>query len=179
MGSTRRLFQVDSETGEVMQDGYVAYIAPKRKNGFTEGWMAMGQGEVAVSIASSQNLKGDDFRVFLTLLAHLEHENFILTPQAEMAKQIGMRPTHFSRSISRLIEEGVIEKGPKIGRMNSYKLNPEYGWKGSARGHVEALSEHRKARMSAAGITGVVEGGKSDSEARKSLEEQGQQRLVD
>jgi RIO-like serine/threonine protein kinase len=115
---------------------------------------------VAVNLAKSANLQGQDFRVFLVLLANLEHENFILTPQARMAESIGMKPTHFSRSVSRLVEEGVIEKGPKIGRMNSYKLNPEYGWKGSAQNHQKALDERRKQRMKNSGITGVIEGGK-------------------
>jgi predicted transcriptional regulator len=157
---TRRLKQYDAATGEILNDGFVAYIAPKRKNGFQEGWLAMGQGMVAVNLAKSANLQGQDFRVFLVLLANLEHENFILTPQARMAESIGMKPTHFSRSVSRLVEEGVIEKGPKIGRMNSYKLNPEYGWKGSAQNHQKALDERRKQRMKNSGITGVIEGGK-------------------
>lgn len=155
----KRLKQVDEATGEVI-DGFVAYIAPKRKNGFqAEGWIAMAQGETVVNLAKSPRLQGQDFRVLMILMAHLEHENYILTPQAEMAEKIGMLPANFSRSVARLVEEGVILKGPKIGRMGSFKLNPEYGWKGSAKNHLVAVSEQRKARqerMKKAGITGVI-----------------------
>ena len=53
----------------------------------------------------------------------------------------------------------MIEKGPKIGRMVSLRLNPEYGWKGSAKNHVACLDQERKKRMAKAGIKGVIEGG--------------------
>ena len=38
----KRLQQIDSETGEII-DGFVAYVVPKRKNGFGQGWLAMAQ----------------------------------------------------------------------------------------------------------------------------------------
>lgn len=166
----KRLKQVDEETGEILEDGFIAYIAPKRKNGFqSEGWIAMAQGSTAINMAKSPNLQGQDFRVFMVLMAHLEHENFILTPQADMAEKIGMLPANFSRSLSRLVDEGVIIKGPKIGRVGSYKLNPQYGWKGSAKAHVLALNEQKKERarrMKKAGITGLV---KKQKEAENEL----------
>ena len=38
----KRLIQIDHDTGEVV-DGFVAYVVPKRKNGFQQGWLAMAQ----------------------------------------------------------------------------------------------------------------------------------------
>lgn len=160
--SSKRFIQIDAETGELEQ-GFVAYIAPKRKNGFSkEGWVAMAQGMAMVNLAKSTRMDGESLRVFLILCSHLEYENFILTPQTEMAEKIGMSKTNFSRALKKLLEEGVIEKGPKIGRMVSLKLNPEYGWKGSAKGHQHALKDRSTAlqdRMKAAGMS-VVEGGR-------------------
>ena len=49
-----------------------------------------------------------------------------------------------NRSIKKLIELGVILEGVKIGISRSYRLNPNFGWKGSAKGHREALHEHLK-----------------------------------
>ena len=43
--------------------------------------------------------------------------------------------------------------------MVSLRLNPEYGWKGSAKNHVACLDQERKKRMAKAGIKGVIEGG--------------------
>ena len=38
----RHMQQIDQQTGEVVE-GFVAYVVPKRKNGFQKGWMAMAQ----------------------------------------------------------------------------------------------------------------------------------------
>ena len=35
----RHMQQIDHQTGEVVE-GFVAYVVPKRKNGFQKGWMA-------------------------------------------------------------------------------------------------------------------------------------------
>lgn len=159
MSANKRFIQIDAETGELAQ-GFVAYIAPKRKNGFSkEGWLAMAQGMAMVNLAKSEKMDGEAFRVFLALCAFLEYENFILTPQAEMAEKIGMAKSNFNRALKKLLEEGVVERGPKVGRMVSLKFNPEYAWKGSAKGHQEALQERSKElkkRMEAAGMS-VVE----------------------
>ena len=56
-----------------------------------------------------------------------------------------MNRHNVNRSIKKLIELGVILEGVKIGISRSYgKLNPNFGWKGSAKGHREALHEHLK-----------------------------------
>jgi hypothetical protein len=50
--------------------------------------------------------------------------------------------------------EALLE-GPRIGVSRSYRLNPNFGWKGSARSHQRALEE----RMKATGIK-VIQGKK-------------------
>lgn len=167
----KKLTQVDAETGEVMEDGFVAYVVPKRQNGFKGRWMAMSQDgmvwlsrEVMGELAKDRRLSGQDLGVLLCLLGHLDYENHILTPQAEMAEKVGIQRSNFSRSIRHLVELGIVEKGPKVGRMVSLKLNPEYGWKGSSKNHVVAMEAHRKERMKAARIDGVVQGGKASQD---------------
>ena len=92
-------------------------------------------------------------------LGRIDFENLMVVNQAELAKELGMHRQHVQRSIKRLIALGVILEGPKIGISRSYRLNPEFGWKGSARNHVIALDQERKKRMANAGIKGVIEGG--------------------
>ena len=140
----KRLLQIDAFTGE-MQEGFVAYISPKRKNGFQRGWIAMNQIDALDALANA-NLGGQAYRVLLKLLAKVEFENFIVVSQSEMAKELGMKLPNFNRCLSDLAKEGVILRGPKVGRMGSLKLNPEYGWKGTAKNHIIALDEVRKAR---------------------------------
>lgn len=89
------------------------------------------------TIAKELNL--DQFRVLMMLLADLDYENFIQVQQIEIAEKIGMQKTNVSRAIRNLIEFGIIFEGPKIGRSRSYRLNPEFGWKGTVSNHKKAL----------------------------------------
>jgi len=163
----RRISQIDSETGEVLEGGYVAYLVPKRQNGFHGRWLAMTQ-DIAMDMLM-QCTRLDDSRVLAALIKELDYENLIIARQADIARKLGMQPSNVSSAIKRLVESGAILRGPKHGINCSYKLNPEFGWKGSAKNHVKALDEHRNKRMKAAKITGVVEGG----EPAKSPEEPG------
>ena len=119
----RHMQQIDHQTGEVVE-GFVAYVVPKRKNGFQKGWMAMAQ-EAMMMLAQS-NLTGNDMKVMWAMLARLDYENLIQVNQAEVSEQVGMNRHNVNRSI------------------RSYRLNPNFGWKGSAKGHREALHEHLK-----------------------------------
>lgn len=144
----RKIVQVDAETGELLEGGYVAYVTPKRINAFVEGWLAMSQ-KALMALATS-GLNGEDLRVLLALIATLEFDNFILINQAEIARQLGMTRPAVNRAIRRLLEEGVLIKGQRVGVNVSYRLNPEYGWKGDARRHIIALDEYRKRSVKAA-----------------------------
>ena len=137
----KRLQQIDSETGEII-DGFVAYVVPKRKNGFGQGWLAMAQN--GAEILAQSNLSGNDFKVLMKLLSVLDYENLIQISQAEIARELNMHRQHVQRSIKRLLDLGIVLEGVKIGISRSYRLNPNFGWKGSAKGHREALHEHLK-----------------------------------
>ena len=79
------------------------------------------------------------------MLARLDYENLIQVNQVEVAEQVGMNRHNVNRSIKKLIELGVVLEGVKIGISRScLRLNPNFGWKGSAKGHREALREHLK-----------------------------------
>ena len=137
----KRLQQIDSETGEII-DGFVAYVVPKRKNGFGQGWLAMAQN--GAEILAQSNLSGNDFKVLMKLLSVLDYENLIQVSQADVARELNMHRQHVQRSIKRLIDLGIVLEGVRIGISRSYRLNPNFGWKGSAKGHREALYEHFK-----------------------------------
>lgn len=138
----KRLYQVDAHTGEIQQ-GFVAYISPKRKNGFQKGWIAMSQENALLEIAKS-GFTGETLRVLLVLLAKVEYENFIVVSQSDMAEELGVSKTQFNRSLKILIDNDIIQRGPKVGRQGSLRLNPNYGWKGTAKNHIIALDGVRK-----------------------------------
>lgn len=140
----RRLQQFDPSTGEVV-DGYIAVIVPKRRNAFGD-WHAMAQ--AAWEMIATADLGKEDFRVMAALMARLDFENLIQVPQSEVALKLGMQRQNVNRSIKRLIDLELILEGPKVGRSKTFRLNPSLGWKGSAKGHHQALKE----RMDAAGL---------------------------
>ena len=99
----------------------------------------------AMMMLAQSNLTGNDMKVMANgNAARLDYENLIQVNQAEVSEQVGMNRHNVNRSIKKLIELGVILEGVKIGISRSYRLNPNFGWKGAAKGHREALHEHLK-----------------------------------
>jgi hypothetical protein len=147
-----RLGQVDMSTGEILEGATLAVFYPKRKNGFQSGgWFAMAQ-EPLMTLAQA-DLGKEAMRVLFAVLAKLDYENFISINQAELGRQLNIAPSNMSRAIARLVKEGVLLAGPKLQSKGTYSLNPKYGWKGSAKGHQEALLDRMKARgLSVVGV---------------------------
>ncbi len=139
-----RVGQVDMQTGELLDGATLAVFYPKQKNGFTTGWIAMAQ-EPLMALAEA-DLGDEARRVLFAVLAKLDFENFISLNLAELGRKLNIKRSNMSRAMSKLLKEGVIIAGPKIQAKGTYTLNPNYGWKGSAKGHQEALKERMKAR---------------------------------
>lgn len=142
----RRVTQIDLDTGEDL-GGFVAVIRPKGKSSFQRHF-TMNQ---AALLTIANELNHDQMRVLMALLADLDYENYIQVAQIDIAEALNMQKTHVSRAIKNLLEFGVIIEGPKIGRSKTYRLNPQFGWKGT-------ITNHRKALKN--GLS-VITGGKS------------------
>jgi len=151
--SQKRLGQVDLNTGEVLEEGFIAYIAPKRQNGFGR-WIAMAQ-EMFMNIANL-GLNNTDHRVYMALLSQLDFENLLVVNQSQLAEALGIQRQNFSKSVQRLLKEGIILQGPKIGVSRSFRLNPTYGWKGTASNHKKAVKSHLE----------VIKGGKDPRKSK-------------
>ncbi len=85
--------------------------------------------------------------MFCAMAGRLDFENFILIAQSDMARDLGMKPSNFSRAVKRLEELGIITRGPKSGRSPTFRLNPHVGWKGKAKEHFGALQKARATRL--------------------------------
>ena len=134
MSGTKRFTQFDTQTGEAIE-GFVAVIKPKFKSSF-ERHFTLNQSAL---LAMAQTLSHEQTKVLLVLLVHLDYENFIQVPQVLVAEQLGMRKQHVNRAMKGLMEYGILLEGPKVGRSKSYRLNPNYGWKGTIQNHEKAL----------------------------------------
>ncbi len=93
------------------------------------------------------------------MLARLDFENWIHLPQSEIAAMLNMQRSHVSRAMRDLEKVEVILRGPKVGRSITYRINPHFGWKGSAKNHNAALNEDLKERMKERGLSVVPANG--------------------
>jgi DNA-binding MarR family transcriptional regulator len=102
------------------------------------------------SLARDKELWGQPTAVLHFLMSRLSFDNYIALEQKEISDKLSVDKSDVSRAIKKLVDKGILEKGPRIGKSFSYKLNPLYGWKG----RVKNLNEERKKRLS------VIDGGK-------------------
>ena len=128
------------ESGELLQ-GRLCWIPAKRENGFKEGWIAMSQTalKTIIQMNASGVIDDRDFRVLFALTATLDFENLIQVCQVDLAREVGMHKQHVNRSLKKLCGRHLIISGPKVGRHRTYRLNPNVGWKGSAKNHRKHL----------------------------------------
>ena len=152
----KRFVKWTRKRGELIEEGSSHTSRQDVKTDSARGGFAMAHDAAAV-LKQVKNL--EDFRVLMALLEQLDYENLITTNQAEIARELDMQRQNVQRSIKRLMALGVLLEGPKIGISRSYRLNPEFGWRGSGKNHIATLDLERKKRMAKAGIKGVIEGG--------------------
>ena len=74
-----------------------------------------------LSIAANRSLQGADFRVLLTLMANTEVVTAEIS-QTEIAKILGIESCNVSRSIKKLIENGIIRKKLIAGKLVGYRF---------------------------------------------------------
>ena len=155
------LATVDLNTGDV-KDGVFIYCPKKQHSSFSRGGFMVLSQERSDMLANS-DLEKTDFRVLLKLIGILDMDNLIAINQSEIAANMGLQKQHFSRSIKKLLAEGILIEGAKLGQHKSYRLNSYYGWKGSTENHNNALEKDPiplSDRMKQSGIESVIDGGK-------------------
>ena len=83
----------------------------------------------------AKELTGEQFKVLMLMLADLDYENFIQIAQADIADTLEMQKTNVSRAVRALLDVRVIFERAKVGRSKTYRLNEQFGWKGTASNH--------------------------------------------
>ncbi len=124
----RNLKTIDMDTGEILDDLLVA--SPKKHR--LEGDFVMATQDGFLRLAKETDLTGQDYKVLLIYLSNLDFENFLQISQSYIATDLGMHQEHVSRATKKLVDKGILIKGLKVGRHQTYRLNAFYGWKGKA-----------------------------------------------
>ena len=94
--------------------------------------------QAALEIIATE-LSHEQTKVLMILLSDLDYENYIQVAQVDIAQKLKMQKTNVSRAMKNLMMMEIILEGPKIGRSKTYRLNPQFGWKGSVTNHKKAL----------------------------------------
>jgi Winged helix-turn-helix DNA-binding len=155
--------RLDMSTEDI-KDGIFVYCSKKQHSSFSgEGYMVASQPRANMLAKSGLGLT--DHRVLWLLIANLDMDNLIAINQSELAAEMNIQKQNFSRSIKKLIAEGIIIEGAKLGQHKSYRLNAYYGWKGTTENHNKALESDPiptplSDRMKQSGIEAVIDGGK-------------------
>lgn len=163
--SNRRLVQYDHDTGEVME-GSLVYVAKRTPHPYGASMMQVNQDWLA-EFAARKDVSGRTLRVFLLLASKCDFENWLNVSQAEIGAELGLNKSDVTRAIQQLEDLGVILRGPKVGRVNSFKFNPHAGWKGKVVKLKPAIETHLRS----------VTGGRRDEPTAAELEAMGQSRL--
>ena len=118
-----------------------------RKSGFTRiygsGWMIMSQNPLQM-IAKDKEITQDPTRVFMMMLSYVDFDNWVQVSQKEIAEELGMQKTHVSSAIKLLVKKEILLLGPNVGRSKTYRLNPNYGYKGNPTGKVQRRRDNGK-----------------------------------
>ena len=121
----KRFELLDTATGELVPA--VTWI---RRSWKGEEYF-MGFQQAFILLAQDKELSLEAKNVLLYMFGRLDFENFILVPQAEIGEKLSMHQPNVSKAISLLVEKGILIEGPKVNRSHSYRLNHQYGWKGT------------------------------------------------
>lgn len=76
------------------------------------------------------NLRGESRRILEYLLGILKLDNWVRLSQADIARDLGMKPSAVARALRQLMDHDIIEKGTPIGRNQVYRLCEHVGYLG-------------------------------------------------
>ena len=136
--NTKRIVQIDSETGEQIQGNVV--LIPNRNSKMSNFFMM--NRELCCAIADrTLNLSLNEIRVLMALIGLADFGNEVLITQREIGSLVGLDKAVVSRVFKQLRVKKLILPVEKIGVVIRYRINSEIGWRGStATGYLECCT---------------------------------------
>lgn len=134
---TRIIGHVDQH-GEVHENGCFAFIPDKKRtysNLYGDSWMITAQ-KAFTQLACDPDLNGGELKTFMYLMGKLDFENYILVTKKEVEEQTGYSRKTIIAAFNTLEKKGILIPGPKFGRTSTWRLDPNYGFKGNPKDKV-------------------------------------------
>lgn len=126
-----------------LESGEITYaVVPVKRIYFEEEYFCMFQKSLDL-ISEDRELTYDDLRVLLKLFRYLDMKNFISISQKDICQQLKMDKSNVSKSFAKLINKGIILKGPRLSGIYTYILNANYAYKGQ----LKYLKKERKKHL--------------------------------
>lgn len=128
------------------QPPFQAYFTPPKKKNYPIRWLTVWQdeSEIGASIveqAKSATMTLTDYRVRDFLMGTIGIGNYVFVNQAEVARELSIHKVTVCESIKRLCEMGILIKGPKSGRSNTYMVSPAFCFSGKIENGIKARKE--------------------------------------
>lgn len=124
-----------------------AYFTPPSKKRYNTKWLLLWQGDTGIDMSLQEQAKMQDpltqteYRVRDWLIGEIGIGNYVFVNQAECGRQLRIARTHVSAAIKRLISLGILLKGPKSGRSNTYMVNPAFCFSGALNNGIKQRNE--------------------------------------
>ena len=75
-----------------------------------------------ILIARSASFGGEAHKLLWYLTLRLEFDRFSIVNISETSWDLGLRPQAVSRALKALIDEGFIERGPRVGKRHTFRF---------------------------------------------------------
>lgn len=95
------------------------------------GWCMIFQQAVG-ALGVDKSITARSKEILLYIIGQMDFENWVMIEHTTIAEKFEMQRPNASRCIKELLTRGYLEQGPKLGRINSYKVNLQLVWKGKA-----------------------------------------------
>lgn len=128
-------------------DIQTVYFQPPKKRLFPARWLLLWQepSDIGVSMTEQAEMEKPltqtEYRVRDWLLGTIGIGNFVHVNQAEMARRLRIERATASRAIKRLIELGILIKGPKSGKACTFMVSPAFCFSGGLGAGIKARKE--------------------------------------
>ena len=139
------------------QNPMTVYFVPPKKKKYNERWLLLWQGETGIGVSMTEQaemekpLTQTEYRVRDWLMGTIGIGNYVYVNQAEMCRRLRIDKKNASTAIKRLIDLGILIRGPKSGRSNTYMVSPAFCFSGALGNGIKernaTIEEGKKAKI--------------------------------
>lgn len=129
------------------------------------GWCMIFQQAIG-ALGEDRSISPRSKEILLYIIGQMDFENWVMIEQTTIAAKFDMHRQHVNRAIKELLTRGYLEQGPKLGRINSYKVDLQLVWKGKA---INRQNEIAKKWRESDPKAGAKSGAKKKTGAKKTV----------